>query len=58
MATVARKKSPRRAQIEAAALYPLDWLEERSGLVGGLKYFLFRKVPATRAGRRPSGPRR
>jgi quinol-cytochrome oxidoreductase complex cytochrome b subunit len=25
---------------------PLDWLEERSGLVGGLKYFLFRKVPA------------
>ena len=40
-----RKKSPRRAQIEAAALYPLDWLEERSGLVGGIKYFLFRKVP-------------
>ena len=26
-------------------LYPLDWLEERSGLVGGVKYFLFRKVP-------------
>ena len=26
--------------------YPLDWLEERSGLVGGVKYFLFRKVPA------------
>ena len=26
-------------------LYPLDWLEERSGLVGGIKYFLFRKVP-------------
>jgi quinol---cytochrome c reductase cytochrome b subunit, bacillus type len=25
--------------------YPLDWLEERSGLVGGVKYFLFRKVP-------------
>ena len=25
---------------------PVDWLEERSGLVGGLKYFLFRKVPA------------
>ena len=40
-----RSKSPRRAQIEAAALYPLDWLEERSGLVGGVKYFLFRKVP-------------
>jgi quinol-cytochrome oxidoreductase complex cytochrome b subunit len=26
--------------------YPLDWLEERSGLVGGVKYFLFRNVPA------------
>ena len=26
-------------------MYPIDWLEERSGLVGGLKYFLFRKVP-------------
>ena len=26
-------------------MYPLDWLEERSGLVGGVKYFLFRKVP-------------
>ena len=38
-------KSQRRAQLEAAALYPLDWLEERSGLVGGVKYFLFRKVP-------------
>ena len=25
--------------------YPLDWLEERSGLVGGTKYFLFRNVP-------------
>jgi quinol-cytochrome oxidoreductase complex cytochrome b subunit len=40
-----RRKSARRAQIESAALYPLDWLEERSGLVGGVKYFLFRKVP-------------
>jgi quinol-cytochrome oxidoreductase complex cytochrome b subunit len=25
--------------------YPLDWVEERSGLVGGIKYFLFRRVP-------------
>jgi quinol-cytochrome oxidoreductase complex cytochrome b subunit len=41
----ARKKSARRAQLESVALYPLDWLEERSGLVGGVKYFLFRKVP-------------
>ena len=32
--------------MEALILYPIDWLEERSGLVGGLKYFLFRKVPA------------
>src|SRR4051794_26491089 len=38
-------KSERRKQVEAMALYPLDWLEERSGLVGGVKYFLFRKVP-------------
>jgi quinol-cytochrome oxidoreductase complex cytochrome b subunit len=38
-------KSARRKQMEAAALYPLDWLEERSGLVGGVRYFLFRKVP-------------
>jgi quinol-cytochrome oxidoreductase complex cytochrome b subunit len=28
-----------------AAMYPLDWLEERSGLVGGVKYFLFLNVP-------------
>jgi menaquinol-cytochrome c reductase cytochrome b subunit len=26
-------------------LYPLDWIEERSGLVGAIRYFLFRKVP-------------
>ncbi len=38
-------KSARRAQLESAALYPLDWVEERTGLVGGMKYFLFRKVP-------------
>jgi quinol-cytochrome oxidoreductase complex cytochrome b subunit len=29
----------------AMMLYPLDWLEERSGLVGAVKFFLFRKVP-------------
>ena len=40
-----RGKTPRRQQLEAVVLYPLDWLEERSGLVGGVKYFLFRKVP-------------
>jgi quinol-cytochrome oxidoreductase complex cytochrome b subunit len=27
-------------------LYPVDWLEERSGLVGAVRYFLFRNVPA------------
>src|SRR5437867_12038679 len=41
----ARPKSARRKQLEQAIVYPLDWLEERSGLVGGVKYFLFRKVP-------------
>ncbi len=35
----------RRQQMLAMVNYPLDWLEERSGLVGGVKYFLFRKVP-------------
>jgi menaquinol-cytochrome c reductase cytochrome b subunit len=39
------KKSSRHSQIATVALYPLEWLEERSGLVGGVKYFLFRKVP-------------
>jgi menaquinol-cytochrome c reductase cytochrome b subunit len=45
MAVPVRTKSRRRQQIEQAMLYPLDWTEERSGLVGGVKYFLFRKVP-------------
>jgi menaquinol-cytochrome c reductase cytochrome b subunit len=39
-------KSERRLKLERAVMYPLDWLEERSGLVGGVKYFLFRKVPS------------
>ena len=43
---MARRKSTRRVRIEQAVMYPLDWLEERSGLVGGVKYFLFRKVPS------------
>jgi len=38
LATAARnKKSVRRRQLEAAINYPIDWLEERSGLVGALK---------------------
>jgi quinol-cytochrome oxidoreductase complex cytochrome b subunit len=39
-----RRRQPSRAQ--QAIDFPLDWIEERSGLVGGVKYFLFRKVPA------------
>jgi menaquinol-cytochrome c reductase cytochrome b subunit len=39
------RKSARRRRVEAAINYPLDWLEERSGIVGGIRYFLFRKVP-------------
>jgi menaquinol-cytochrome c reductase cytochrome b subunit len=42
---MARRKSARMQQLERMAMYPVDWLEERSGLVGGLRYFLFRKVP-------------
>jgi menaquinol-cytochrome c reductase cytochrome b subunit len=49
MSTVTRRQ-PTRAQVrkqrmQDAVNYPLDWLEERSGLVGGVRYFLFRKVP-------------
>jgi quinol---cytochrome c reductase cytochrome b subunit, bacillus type len=40
------KAELRKQQMMAAINFPLDWLEERSGLVGGVKYFLFRKVPA------------
>src|SRR5205814_2488454 len=36
----------RKEQMLAVVNYPLDWLEERSGLIGGLRYFLFRKVPS------------
>ena len=38
-------KSTMRQKTEAAVLVPLDWLEERSGLVGYTKWFLFRNVP-------------
>jgi quinol-cytochrome oxidoreductase complex cytochrome b subunit len=34
-----------RGKTQAAVTYPLDWIEERTGLVGAVKYFLFRKVP-------------
>jgi quinol-cytochrome oxidoreductase complex cytochrome b subunit len=38
-------KSETRKKAEPV-VYPLDWIEERTGLVGAVKYFLFRKVPA------------
>src|SRR5215204_3858052 len=34
------------AKVGHIVMVPLDWLEERSGIVGGTKYFLFRKVPS------------
>src|SRR5919201_657875 len=43
---MATRKLTRGQQLQQVILYPLDWLEERSGLVGATKYFLFRKVPA------------
>src|SRR5499427_6069798 len=47
MATTTRPPKSKTAgqKATAVAMYPLDWLEERSGLVGAIKYFLFRKVP-------------
>jgi ubiquinol-cytochrome c reductase cytochrome b subunit/menaquinol-cytochrome c reductase cytochrome b subunit len=39
------RKQTKTQKATAVAMYPLDWLEERSGLVGGVRYFLFRKVP-------------
>jgi menaquinol-cytochrome c reductase cytochrome b subunit len=41
---MANKRSKREEMLRVAQ-YPLDWLEERSGLIGGVRYFLFRKVP-------------
>ncbi len=38
-------KPSRTQSLAKTAAYPLDWLEERSGLIGGVRYFLFRKVP-------------
>jgi menaquinol-cytochrome c reductase cytochrome b subunit len=40
------RRPTRSARLIQVANYPLDWLEERSGLVGATKYFLFRKVPS------------
>src|SRR6478609_6127014 len=50
MATTYRRKPTkaevRRQKMEELVMFPIDWLEERSGLIGGLKYFLFRNVPS------------
>jgi quinol---cytochrome c reductase cytochrome b subunit, bacillus type len=43
--TTTRTPKPKPHPVQTAILYPLDWLEERSGLIGGVRYFLFRKVP-------------
>jgi len=40
------KAELRRQRMEELINFPLDWLEERSGLVGGVRYFLFRNVPS------------
>src|ERR671915_1027438 len=41
-----RRKSRRQQQIESLILAPLNWLDERDPkLLGGVRYFLFRKVP-------------
>ena len=42
---MATRRLTRSQQLQQTILYPLDWLEERSGLVGGVRYFLFRNVP-------------
>src|SRR3954449_1888383 len=45
MARKLSRKEIRRQRMHEAVNFPLEWLEERSGLVGGVRYFLFRKVP-------------
>ena len=42
---MATRRLTRSQQLQQAILYPLDWLEERSGIVGAIRYFLFRNVP-------------
>src|SRR5215210_375041 len=44
MATTAPRRR-KQSRLMTVVNIPLDWLDERSGLVGGVKYFLFRKVP-------------
>jgi quinol-cytochrome oxidoreductase complex cytochrome b subunit len=44
MATTAPRRRKQSKLVQVVNM-PLDWLEERSGLVGATRYFLFRKVP-------------
>ena len=37
-------KPTKTSHVQQAITYPLDWVEERSGIIGGVKYFLFRKM--------------
>jgi quinol-cytochrome oxidoreductase complex cytochrome b subunit len=49
MAVTTRRPSRtelRKQRVQEAINFPLDWVEERTGLVGYTKWFLFRKVPA------------
>jgi menaquinol-cytochrome c reductase cytochrome b subunit len=41
-----RKKKSLTAKLVELIWIPLNWLEERSGIVAGVRYFLFRKVPS------------
>src|SRR3954462_4689222 len=45
MARQLSRAQVRRQRMQDAVNFPLEWLEERSGLVGGVRYFLFRKIP-------------
>ena len=59
-AVTSKKPSARRQGHEGGRAHPRsNWLEERSGLIGGVRYFLFRNVPSGHsAGSRRSARRR
>src|SRR4051794_22796093 len=43
---MATQKAGRKQQMEDVILLPVEWLEERSRIVGALRDFLFRRVPS------------
>jgi menaquinol-cytochrome c reductase cytochrome b subunit len=45
MATAAPPRKRKPSRLMTLINYPLDWIDERSALVRGTKYFLFRNVP-------------